>query len=96
VYRSSCEYVAECIDLDLIVKDQTLEGALHGLQHAMIGHLKVALEGDITGLIPRPSPLSRRLRYYYLCAKAGLLGGSRGDFRVQHSSCDQLLSGCAA
>ena len=58
-------HVAECIDLNLIAEGSTLEEAIGGLQEAVYGYVKVALDGDTCGLLPRPSPLSHRLNYYW-------------------------------
>ena len=63
-YRSGTIYVAECIDLNLIAEGRTLEQAIACLQEAVAGYLTVAFEGDINGLVPRPSPLVHRLRYH--------------------------------
>jgi len=59
-------FVAECIDLNLIVKAKSMKQATDSLQDAIRGYLAVAFDGDIKGLIPRPSPLRRRL-LYHLC-----------------------------
>ena len=66
-YRSGSDsYVAECIDLDLLSKGDTLETAIGKLQEAMHSYLEVAFEGESTkGLVLRLSPLSHRLRYYF-------------------------------
>ena len=59
------QYVAECIDLDLLAQGGTLEEAIGKLQEAMFSYLEVAFTGESTkGLVLRPSPLSHRLRYY--------------------------------
>lgn len=56
-------YEAECIDLDLVVRAKSSNKAKESLNTAIGGYLKTALRGDVRGLVPRPSPLSRRLRY---------------------------------
>lgn len=65
-------HIAECVDLDLLSQGNTPEEAIGRLQEAMDGYLKVVFEGGSTrGLVLRPSPLSRRLRYLVyrlLCA----------------------------
>jgi hypothetical protein len=43
----------------------TPEEAIGALQEAMFGYLDVAFEGDLKGLVMRPSPLSRRLHYHW-------------------------------
>lgn len=75
-------YVAECIDLDLIVEADSPDAAVSGLQDAMMGYLKVALENDDhRGLLPRPSPIWNRLRYNWYCLRAALSRGRR-NFRL--------------
>lgn len=59
-------FVAECIDLNLIVKAKSPAKAQASLKDAIIGYLNVAVQGDTRGLIPRRSPLSRRLYYHWL------------------------------
>jgi len=60
-------YVAECIDLDLIVKARKPKEAMKGLRDAMLGYVKVAVESGQEGvLIPRPAPLTHRLRYHFI------------------------------
>ncbi len=96
VYSKSGAYVAECIDLDLMVKRRTPDLALHGLQDAMLGYLKTALEADdLTDLIPRKSPFSSRLRYHLVCLRAAFFGRGRDNFRLWDASSEQLLS-CAS
>ena len=58
-------YVAECIDLDLMVKAKSMKQATDSLNEAIRGYLTVACEGDVKGLIPRPSPISRRAVYHW-------------------------------
>lgn len=58
-------YVAECIDLDIRVEETSLDRAVRSLNDAVEGYLSVALDGDRSGLIPRRSPVSRRLLYHY-------------------------------
>jgi len=59
-------YIAECIDLDILGEGDTQEDAIGALQEAMTGYLTAVIDGqDTTGLIPRPSPLSHRVRYYF-------------------------------
>ena len=57
-------FVAEGIDLNLIVRAKTMKKAVSSLGNAISGYLDVAIEGDSRGLIPRPSPLSHRLHYH--------------------------------
>lgn len=59
------QYIAECIDLDLLAQSDTIEEAIGKLQEAMCGYLGVAFaEGSTKGLVLRKSPLSHRLRYH--------------------------------
>jgi len=93
VYVKSGLYVAECIDLDLMVKAKSAERALRGLEDVMRGYLKTAfLGGDLTGLIPRKSPFSNRLLYHLTCLRAALFGQARNSFRLWDASSDQLFS----
>jgi hypothetical protein len=66
-------FVAECLDLDITVEENTLNKAVRSLNNAIEGYVTVALEGDVHGLIPRPSPLSHRLLYHYRVFVYGLL-----------------------
>ena len=82
VYRQTSDvWVAECVDLDLMVKARTADLAAHSLYDAMTGYLKTASEGELSGLLPRPSPLSHRLRYHWFCLKAAL-AIRRHNFRI--------------
>ena len=69
-------YYAECVDLDIMVRANSPQRAFEELQSAMLGYLHVVLEGKdgdgTTGLIPRPSPLSHRLRYRCYCLLAAI------------------------
>ena len=42
--RSTGLFVAECIDLDIMVKARKQNKAIRELQDAVLGHVKVALE----------------------------------------------------
>ncbi len=75
------KYVAECVDLDLMTRADTPEAAMGKMAEAIIGYLKVALEGDRDGLVPRPSPFSHRLYYHYLCFLASFTSRKR-NFRL--------------
>lgn len=65
-------YVAECIDLNIMVKAKKQNKATRELVAAMTGHIKVALEVGEESLLSRPSPLARRLHYHWIRALAGL------------------------
>jgi hypothetical protein len=65
-------YRAECIDLDIGTESESLEGAVHELNDAILGYLAVVLEGvktnqQVPTAILRPSPLSHRLHYRFAC-----------------------------
>lgn len=75
-------YVAECVDLNLIVKARKENKAKKELTDAIMGYVKVADEaGELENLIPRPSPLSRRLRYraMKMAARVSLFHGKLFD-----------------
>ena len=75
LYRSSGKYAAECVDLDLLSLGDTSEEAIGRLQEAMCGYLETAFEsGPTKGLVPRLSPLSHRLHYYFHCIRAFIKG----------------------
>ena len=71
-YKSGSTYVAECLDLGLISEGPTPENAIQRLQEAMSGYLSVAFEGDPHGLVLRPAPASRWIRYYWYSLKRKL------------------------
>lgn len=79
--EGSDRFIAECIDLNLMAEGSTPYEASESLFAAMEGYLEVVYDGphpDLKGLVPRPSPLSRRLRYHWeslKCAIARLFGG---------------------
>jgi hypothetical protein len=78
VYAGSPDkFVAECIDLDIAVEEASFNRAVRSLNEAVEGYLSVALEGDVRGLIPRPSPLSHRLLYHYRAFVYRLLARKR-------------------
>jgi hypothetical protein len=90
-YRHAGAWIAECVDLDLMVKSRTPEGAAEGLRDAMTGYLKtVVAGGNLDGLVPRPSPLSHRMRYHWFCLKAAGLPRGHRDFRLLDCSPSQL------
>lgn len=82
VYRAGTVYVAECIDLDILAEVKTAEMAIAKLRDAVLGYLRVVLDGgSLEDLLPRPSPWLSRLRYHrYLLAAA--LTSRRRQFRV--------------
>jgi hypothetical protein len=78
--KSTGMFVAECIDLDLMVKARKPNKAMRELRDAVYGYVQVALESDLDGaLIPRPSPLSHRLHYHVvrLASRLSLLREDR-------------------
>jgi hypothetical protein len=86
------EYTAECIDLDIMVRASTPQEALHDIRAAIRGYLTVVLAGDTAGLLPRPSPLSHRIRYHSLVLRAALTFGIRRTFLVSDLSASDLCS----
>lgn len=82
------EFTAECIDLDLMVRGQSTHDALGSLRDAINGYLAVACEGDIAGLVPRPAPLSHRLRYNLFALRAAF------SIRIHGAQRSFLLSDC--
>lgn len=80
-------YIAECIDLDIMVTDANPDQAYKKLSAAIKGYLKVARSGDPTGLVPRPSPLSHRVRYHWFAIRAAVQTARR-DFRLVDLSSD--------
>jgi hypothetical protein len=75
------EYSAECVDLDLLVYGKTSYEALHSLRGAIVGYIAVAFDGDVTGLVPRPSPFSHRARYHLYALRAAFSIGMAGAKR---------------
>lgn len=67
-------YLAECIDLDLISSGDSPEAAVAKLQEAMFSYLAAAFDGPTKGLVPRLSPFSHRLRYYWHCFTTRIQG----------------------
>ena len=67
------EWVADCVDLDLMAQGKTPDEAIGKLQEAVHGYIKVAFDGEsVKGLVLRPSPLSHRIRYYMSVTKERL------------------------
>lgn len=81
VYRGSDGlFVAECIDLDLMVKARKSNKATRELRDAIVGYVRIAVgSGQEEALIPRPSPLSHRLHYHAIAvaSKLSLLSQER-------------------
>ncbi len=71
------DFVAECIDLDIIVIGSTQRAAQASLHEAVCGYLRVSAHGDTKGLIPRPSPWSHRLKYHLFALRAALSNRTR-------------------
>jgi hypothetical protein len=65
-------FVAECIDLNLMVKADTMNRAVSSLRDAIDGYLEVSFDGDPTGLVPRPSPVARRFLYRWIGVRSRL------------------------
>jgi hypothetical protein len=83
-------FIAECIDLDIVVRGQTEFEAQQKMMDAIKGYLRVVSSGDSKGLLPRPAPLSRRVRYHLLTAVAVIISTARRSFRLM-----ELSSECA-
>lgn len=100
-YRDSISYVAECLDLNLLVRRESAEQAMQSLEEAIRGYLLSVLDtkqdlqrfvktGSIDGLLPRPSPLSHRIRYHmYLVA--ALVSGNRRSFQLNEYPSSRFL-----
>ena len=86
-------YIAECIDLNLMVRRDTMEQAIVGYLHTVCSDQSAASEllqhGRVQGLVPRPSPLPRRLRYHLHCLLAALKGNER-NFQLREYSSSQF------
>lgn len=93
-------YIAECIDLNLMVRRDTMEEATRSLEQAIVGYLhtvcsdqsaasELLQHGRVQGLVPRPSPLPRRLRYHLHCLLAALKGNER-NFQLREYSSSQF------
>jgi predicted RNase H-like HicB family nuclease len=63
-YKESDGFYAECIDLNLLARGNTLEEAIVRLQEQMFSYVATAFEGNTDGLIPRRAPLWSFVRYY--------------------------------
>lgn len=63
-------FVAECIDLGIMVKAKTMKKAVSSLGDAIEGYLEVVVNGDDRErLLHRPSPVSHRLHYHTVGVK---------------------------
>jgi len=87
-YRDGDSYIAECIDLNLLVRRESISEAACSIEDAIRGYMVTLLDnedslkelmggGKIKGLLPRPSPLSHRLRYHWYCFLAAICGSNR-------------------
>ena len=64
VYKRGPRYQGECVDLDVIVERDTLHETVEALRDAIDGYVATVNEqGWAEQLIPRRSPLPRRLAY---------------------------------
>lgn len=90
--RAPGQFVAECIDLDLLSQGSTPEEAIGTLQEAMVDYLQAAFAGgDARGLVPRLSPRSHRLRYHWTRALARVSERMHG--RHKHLLYRPVISG---
>ncbi|MFQ6014052.1 MAG: hypothetical protein ACE5NP_01240 [Anaerolineae bacterium] len=63
-YRHGEWWYADCLDLMLLVKRQTLQAAMQTLEDQVILYLESVFErGDEDEAIPRPAPLSNWLHF---------------------------------
>jgi hypothetical protein len=87
------DFLAECVDLNLMVIRPTAEAAARSLEDAMTGYLETVFEkpDQIEGLYPRPSPLSRRLKYHWHCMLAALSGNKRA-FRIREYATSEFAA----
>src|ERR1039457_3549194 len=91
LYRSgSGGFIAECVDLDIMVRANNPEEAQASLECALLGYLKTVRETAEWSLLRRPSPLIHRLQYQVVRLRAAL--GSHRNFRVFDWSEDQACS----
>ena len=67
------QVIAVCVDLDLIVKANTLEAAKNELSQAIQSYLESLNEANIKDLFPRPAPLSVQMDYFFVCFLVRLL-----------------------
>lgn len=104
VYPDNDAYIAECIDLNIMVRRPSAENAARSLFDAVNGYLETVLSeksdfqqfiehGKVDGLIPRPSPFPSRLRYHAYCFKAVLKGNER-NFQIV--DCPRTFVACHA
>jgi len=65
LYRKGADWLAECLDLDLLTKRPTQREALQALINEIKLYLESAIEfGKFDLLVPRPAPASHWLNYY--------------------------------
>lgn len=65
IYEKGGKFWGECIDLDILVKRDTLYEAATALDDALTGYVDTVAEGGwLEQLLPRRSPFFRRARYY--------------------------------
>lgn len=77
VFPKNGSYLAECVDLYLIVKAESEERAIESLAEAVLGHVQVAHEMQEPALLYRPSPLRNRLRYGWSVLREKYLASAR-------------------
>ena len=65
VYREGSGYYAECLDLTLLTRRETMQAAMSDLQEIILGYLEsVYAHGDEQTLVPRHAPRYRWLEFY--------------------------------
>jgi hypothetical protein len=78
--KSTGIFVAECIDLDLMVKARKPNKAMRELRDAVCGYVRASVESGLDeALVPRPSPLSHRLHYYFVVLASRLKFRSKAE-----------------
>jgi len=64
VYRDGDSYYADCLDLTLLTKRDTMQEAMADLQEMILGYLEsVYAHGDEHELLPRRAPFYRWLEF---------------------------------
>ena len=66
------KWVVKCIDLALVVEEDTIEEAKKSLEDSVVGYINTVIETNdkesIPRLLKRKSPLSDRLHYHFIAS----------------------------
>lgn len=93
--RSAGVFVAECIDLDLMVEAKTASRAQRELRDAIMGYIETVFSmGQQATLIPRLSPVSHRLHFHALKALSKIFTPKTS--KIYSCNPEQFRSGCYA